>query len=53
LKIKDFGKGFDSSLIKKGNGLDNMQHRAADINGTIKINSSAASGTELILSIPL
>ena len=22
LQIKDFGKGFESSVIKKGNGLD-------------------------------
>jgi two-component system, NarL family, sensor histidine kinase UhpB len=31
LQIKDFGKGFDTTLIKKGNGLDNMQQRAKDM----------------------
>ncbi len=53
LRIKDFGKGFDSSLIKKGNGLDNMQHRAADMGGRLQVQSIPGQGTELILHMPL
>jgi signal transduction histidine kinase len=53
LQVKDFGKGFAFETTGKGNGLDNMKHRAAEMSGTIQINSSAAQGTEIKLSIPV
>jgi two-component system sensor histidine kinase UhpB len=37
LMIKDNGKGFDSSLLKNGNGLGNMKNRAHDLNGHLDI----------------
>ena len=53
LQIKDFGKGFDSSVVKKGNGLDNMQHRAKDLNGHISFDTITNSGTGVTLVLPL
>lgn len=53
MQIKDFGKGFDSNAIKKGNGLDNMQHRAHDVGGSLHVQSEAGMGTELVLYMPL
>jgi len=49
LQVKDFGKGFDSSLVKKGNGLDNMQHRAADLKGQLQTFSENGTGTTVEL----
>jgi signal transduction histidine kinase len=52
LSIRDDGKGFDANNMKKtGNGLGNMQQRAAALNGKLKINSSENGGTEIILTI--
>jgi len=45
MQISDNGAGFDPLNIKKGNGLDNMQSRAAEINGKLKINSQTGAGT--------
>ena len=49
LQVIDFGKGFDSSRVKKGNGLDNMQHRAADLKGQLQTNSASGNGTTVEL----
>jgi signal transduction histidine kinase len=50
LTIKDDGKGFDKSGIKKsGNGLSNMQHRAKALKGDFTINSYLGKGTEISL----
>jgi len=53
LVIKDFGKGFDESVVKKGNGLDNIQHRAKELNGQITITTVTGSGTDITLTVPL
>jgi two-component system, NarL family, sensor histidine kinase UhpB len=53
LRVQDFGKGFDSKLIQKGNGLDNMQHRAKELQGTIQIMPEAGVGTTILLTIPV
>ena len=53
LQIKDFGKGFDTETTGKGNGLDNIKHRATEMNGTIQINSTADGGTAIILKTPI
>lgn len=52
LQVKDFGKGFDCSLVKKGNGLDNMQHRAKDLGAFLELNSNLTEGTILTLKLP-
>ena len=53
LQVKDFGKGFDTSLIKKGNGLDNMQHRAADLASVLQVLTNPGKGTTVSLIMPL
>jgi two-component sensor histidine kinase len=47
ISLSDDGNGFDDSLISKGNGLKNMENRAAQIKGRIKIKSSANAGTSI------
>ncbi|OOG74805.1 sensor histidine kinase [Algoriphagus sp. A40] len=53
MKIKDYGVGFDLNDLDDGNGLENMKKRAANLNGTLTINSKPGEGTELILNITL
>ena len=53
LQLKDFGKGFDSNIVKKGNGLDNMQHRAKELNGKLAIESNINTGTNITLVVPV
>lgn len=45
--LRDDGIGFDENVVKKGNGLKNMQSRAHKMNGTIKWDSSPGNGTVL------
>jgi signal transduction histidine kinase len=52
LEVKDFGKGFESSIIKKGNGLDNMQHRAKELHAALEIDSVLSRGTTLKMTMP-
>jgi signal transduction histidine kinase len=56
--IRDDGGGFDSSRADaarsgKGLGLIAMQERVSAIGGTLRIQSSLGSGTELSVQIPL
>ena len=51
LQVKDFGNGFNSSTIKKGNGLDNMRHRAKELGGKLEIISQQGEGTIVQLTI--
>ncbi len=48
LKIEDNGIGFNKGEIKHRGGLDNMQHRAEEIKGVIKINSVIERGGDRI-----
>ncbi|WP_171037866.1 ligand-binding sensor domain-containing protein [Dyadobacter luticola] len=47
--IRDNGKGFDSSVGKRGNGITNMQQRAAQMHGHLKIESGKGEGTTITL----
>ena len=59
--IRDNGRGFDAAAVGLtapadnggGHGLENMQRRAAQLGGYLKIESSPGNGTALKLSIPL
>ncbi len=53
LAITDNGKGFDVTNGSSGNGLRNMKERAKNINGLLDIKSSAQSGTEVSLVLPI
>jgi signal transduction histidine kinase len=52
LHIKDHGTGFDTQNAKRGNGLRNMQARAREMNGSLKITSLAGVGTTIELAVP-
>ncbi|MES2649629.1 MAG: tetratricopeptide repeat protein [Bacteroidota bacterium] len=52
LVVEDFGHGFNTGNIARGNGLDNMQNRAKDMNGSLDI-SSSGKGTIIKLVVPV
>jgi signal transduction histidine kinase len=49
MAIKDDGKGFDPANVRRGNGLTNMQQRAAQMKGKLMIRSKEESGTTISL----
>jgi signal transduction histidine kinase/ligand-binding sensor domain-containing protein len=52
LKIKDNGIGFLEHKKNGGNGLKNMQSRAAELNGVLQIVSRTNEGTEIVFILP-
>lgn len=53
LQIKDNGIGFDANINKKGIGLQNLQERIEELNGTLHIKSEVGTGTLTSIQIPL
>ncbi|WP_309642186.1 sensor histidine kinase [Flavobacterium sp.] len=53
LTITDDGIGFDVNTKKKGIGLQNMQSRVDECEGTFDIKSKKGKGTITIVSIPI
>lgn len=58
LVVSDNGIGFNSGLtgnaaVKGGNGLKNMQARAAQLKGEINVTSESGKGTTVTLKIPV
>ncbi|MEZ5040135.1 MAG: 7TM-DISM domain-containing protein [Saprospiraceae bacterium] len=53
LEIRDDGNGFDINTIKQGNGLRNMQARAEQLGGELRIDSKKDQGTRFVLSFPV
>jgi two-component system, NarL family, sensor histidine kinase UhpB len=51
LTIKDFGKGFELTTAKRGNGLANMQQRTKELGGKIFIDSIKNQGTVIKLQL--
>jgi signal transduction histidine kinase len=47
MRISDNGCGFGDNGKKTGNGLGNMQKRAEEINGKLKITSTPGNGTSI------
>lgn len=47
IEIYDNGKGFDKEVSKKGYGLQNMEQRAKEFNGTVSIESEEGKGTSV------
>ena len=45
--VQDNGSGFEESSIHRGNGLLNMQSRAADLRGKVLVESMPAGGTTI------
>ncbi len=53
MTIEDDGKGFDTSVHRKGNGIWNIGYRAKEMNGKFDLNSSPGTGTRLMLEFPV
>jgi ligand-binding sensor domain-containing protein/two-component sensor histidine kinase len=53
LIIKDNGAGFDTAVEYTGNGLKNLQLRAAQLKGKYIINAAPGTGTSVSLLFPL
>lgn len=53
ISIKDFGKGFAGNLVKNGNGLQNMQSRAKEMQGKLSVESNINTGTTITLLVPV
>jgi signal transduction histidine kinase len=52
--IRDDGNGFDPQLqLERGNGLENMRQRLAEIGGSCEIQSAPGSGTTICFTIPI
>jgi len=49
--VKDNGKGFEPSGNSEGNGLKNMQQRAAEIKARFDLQSQTGYGTTVVLEI--
>ena len=52
LTITDDGKGFDVKKSKKGIGLQNIQSRTTECNGTVDIQSKNGNGTIITIAVP-
>lgn len=52
IRIKDDGKGFDSSQPSKGSGMTNLKMRMETIGGEFHLTSSVGIGTEITLTLP-
>jgi signal transduction histidine kinase len=53
LEVDDDGKGFDPATVRRGDGLTNLEHRAAEIGGVATIDSAATRGTTVRIELPL
>jgi signal transduction histidine kinase len=53
LQVKDNGRGFDMRSVHSGNGLKNMEARAARLKAAFKITSAQGNGTSMTLTLPL
>lgn len=51
MTITDDGSGFDNQEILPGDGLRNMENRAAEIHGTITVAASPGRGTSVTLNM--
>ncbi|MFV8359047.1 tetratricopeptide repeat-containing sensor histidine kinase [Flavobacterium sp. LS1P3] len=52
LTISDDGNGFDVNRSKKGIGLQNIQSRTIECNGTVDIKSKKGNGTIITIAVP-
>ncbi|NOZ70934.1 MAG: sensor histidine kinase [Chloroflexi bacterium] len=53
LIVQDYGQGFDPTTARgKGQGLINMEERAAALHGKLIIDSQPGSGTRLTITLP-
>jgi signal transduction histidine kinase len=53
LKIRDNGRGFDTSVESMGNGVKSIRNRAAQLRAHLDLQSVPGDGTYLSLRVPL
>jgi signal transduction histidine kinase len=53
LTIRDTGTGFDPGATHAGSGLTHMRERAAELGGTVEIDSAPGRGTTLAVQVPV
>lgn len=53
LRIADDGAGFDAAAVRRGHGLDNMQRRAQDADGSLEIDAAPGEGCVVTARVPL
>jgi ligand-binding sensor domain-containing protein len=53
MRITDDGMGFDLEKTERGNGLPNLQRRALQMRGELKIRTQPGHGTTILFSAPL
>jgi signal transduction histidine kinase len=53
LAVHDNGRGFDVSSASRGQGLDSLGRRAAELHGRLTIDSRPGWGTHIELRVPL
>ncbi|GGB76476.1 hypothetical protein GCM10007424_15600 [Flavobacterium suaedae] len=51
LIVKDNGKGFDTTVLKKGLGLHSLEMRMQYLNATYKVISAPGKGTKTIIAV--
>jgi len=51
LQVKDNGSGFDTGILREGNGLKNIKQRAEEMNGSANILSTPGQGTTVQVTI--
>ncbi len=52
LTVCDDGRGFEAGAARGGFGLDGMQSRAAEVGGSVELDSAPGHGTTLRLEVP-
>jgi signal transduction histidine kinase len=53
MQIADNGNGLDGNIKGNGSGLRNMQTRAAELSGSLDINSACGKGMVITMSLPV
>ena len=53
MRVRDNGRGFDTSQSSDGNGLQNMRKRAEEIGGYLSIDSIPGEGTTVLLNVAI
>jgi signal transduction histidine kinase len=53
LEVDDDGRGFDPAQTTTGQGLGNLQERAAELGGQAEIHSAVGEGTRVSVRIPM
>ncbi|MDR1810355.1 MAG: histidine kinase [Prevotella sp.] len=53
IAVQDNGKGFDTSVESKGNGMKNICSRVASYNGSVDVYSAIGEGTEVNVEFQL